>query len=737
MINLFDFFSDHEYEPIGKPTESEVGAVRGEASGGAGREEGSREDGRWVGEGAEGVDDASSTTSQERQFLRAEEDNEAFSASATDGEPDTENDAMLLQKEIEDRYFVNTPTTTESRTDCEISTSQVDSSALEDLPLKRENRKKSTVASETSKIKQKIKNQTGKISTQAGKLKTKLKTIKKPQFHMPERPKFERPKFNMPERPKFNMPERPKFNLPDRPKFNFPDRPKINFPDKSKFRLPDRPKINLPDRPKFNFPDRPKFSMPDRSKFKLPDRPKLNFSTFNRNKDSNRKTKTNDETENSTESTSGSNKKPMINFDFRTYPRLFGKNKKEKRDAKERPGTPPPGFATVPRMTRDRQQVVASQWDHASSKTDDEPRQYGVPLDYSYEPDFETKLAQVDKDYRQMQEENKEEEDTTHHAKISHKTPRAVIDNQELWNKLERTTVQKLEHGSSLPHILPGHEDNGGYDETRVTEDDESSAASTGQHRRGVLEEIDNDEFFLRQKGISQDNIEVGKYLSDEIRDAFRSPVNALSQMDNGNRYNKDEYLDDHNMDSRENIEFYKYKYDDDNDEHLGYDADLNANETMAENDDGYYTFPPVRPSRAKKLKALAQESDKTSYDATHVENIVQLQNVNLEEMSTPEIFTDPVAKSFDADTHIENIRKHIFTSSFKEPEMLENLNEYENEMEQTRDVPMIPKRRKRSTKDFNYSENGSIDNEMFDRDDWNEPISNEEKHNSNEVKKR
>lgn len=70
--------------------------------------------------------------------------------------------------------------------------------------------------------------------------------------------------------------------------------------------------------------------------------------------------------------------------------------------------------------------------------------------------------------------------------------------------------------------------------ETNNSRDVGSSVSSLG-HRRGVLEEIDSDQFFLREKGISQDNIDMGKYLSTEIREAFRSPANALSEFQSFN----------------------------------------------------------------------------------------------------------------------------------------------------------------------------------------------------------
>ncbi|WP_278924690.1 hypothetical protein, partial [Pseudophaeobacter profundi] len=59
----------------------------------------------------------------------------------------------------------------------------------------------------------------------------------------------------------------------------------------------------------------------------------------------------------------------------------------------------------------------------------------------------------------------------------------------------------------------------------------------------GVIEEIDSDEFFLREKGLSREDVDVSRYLSLEIRDAFRSPKNALASLDQ-EEYDEDEGYD-------------------------------------------------------------------------------------------------------------------------------------------------------------------------------------------------
>lgn len=65
---------------------------------------------------------------------------------------------------------------------------------------------------------------------------------------------------------------------------------------------------------------------------------------------------------------------------------------------------------------------------------------------------------------------------------------------------------------------------------------------SLSEHRAGVIEEIDSDEFFLRKKGLSRGDVHISNYLSSEIRDVFRSNrtwsmegVNRSSNVQNGN----------------------------------------------------------------------------------------------------------------------------------------------------------------------------------------------------------
>lgn len=107
------FFSDHEYEPIGDSIDTAPIQDSSLQQDLPNQESPANREDNLV--------DASSITSHERKLLR----------SAGDEEEEEEED------HDEDRLFAPTPQTDHSRND-EICTSQVDSSAIEDLPLRKQ-----------------------------------------------------------------------------------------------------------------------------------------------------------------------------------------------------------------------------------------------------------------------------------------------------------------------------------------------------------------------------------------------------------------------------------------------------------------------------------------------------------------------------------------------------------------------------------------------------------------------
>ncbi|KAF5296568.1 hypothetical protein FQA39_LY12486 [Lamprigera yunnana] len=294
---------------------------------------------------------------------------------------------------------------------------------------------------------------------------------------------------------------------------------------KSKMQNIKKPNISLPRRPKLPTTKlrKPNFKKPNIKMPKLPERPTINLPTFNftrkNSKDSWRQRQL------STESNAGDSKKKI--FDFRTFPRMFDRAKKEKQE--DETSTLPPEFATIPRTSKTA--TIAYSWPKQQApSTQKNPDIIRIPL----HPEED-----VEQDRESFTEENIEAEDEDDY-KPENDEP---LINQELLKRWEHGQFHEKEE---IPYEERHEEYNtDNYrseepDDTQIMREDsfditppkEHSLQSLNEHRRGVLEEIDSDEFFLREKGISQDDIEVGKYLSSEIREAFRNPISQFQSED-------------------------------------------------------------------------------------------------------------------------------------------------------------------------------------------------------------
>ncbi|KAJ8737295.1 hypothetical protein PYW07_000566 [Mythimna separata] len=597
-------------------------------------------------------DELSSTTSLERKCLQHTSDDEEQldeNAQSNFDKNEEMTSAEALQRDIEDRYFVNTPSTI-SRTECEVSTSQVDSSALEQLPLKRDSRSTKNAESTDSKIQQRIKEGTGKLKSQAGKLKSKLQSIKSKQF-------------NMPEKSKFSMPERPKFKMPQRPKISLPDRPKFTLPDKRKFSLPDRPKFNIAEklnRSKFTLPDRPKFSVPDLPKFRMPDRPKINFPSLGRKKEYN---VTNESTDSNAESTDVA----AVEFETKTYPRLFNRKKKSElpktssSPTLNREDTPPPTFTfTRVKKTKDEPTYIPD--------SPEEPREYGN-MENDDDANFEM--------------ENSRRIETTYDFD--------KVDNEYMDDEPEPSHLEDERNASSIPDISPSK-----------------------QEYTHVITEINNDEFFVRPRGISREDIQTREYLSDETRKAFQTPKNILSMIGSNNSGMNDDnmYVNDADADPELMI---------DDNEPMRY-----STEDLNDKDDGYYTFPPVRPSRAKRKK---KEEESTPYIDESVTASMQFSEVDLGLIDDHQDDHISCNVEENLDMHVNN---HL---DFTPTTDLHSIHEYanddviqypENVPIQSQTLPMPPKRKKRfGKKDFKHSSLNDF-NKMSVSELWEQPQEHE-----------
>ncbi|XP_039763294.1 uncharacterized protein LOC120636075 isoform X2 [Pararge aegeria] len=563
-------------------------------------------------------DELSSTTSLERKYLQHtsdEDDHIEDDEKVNTNEEKNESliNAEALQKDIEDRFFVNTPSSA-SRTECEVSTSQVeDSSALENLPLKRSSRNKNSDVTE-NKIQQRIKEGTGKLKSQAGKLKAKLHNIRNKQFSLPERPKFK-----MPDRPKLSLPDRRKFSLPERPKFK-----KINISEK----------LSFGDRKKFSFPDRPKFNVGEFPKFKMPERPKISFASLGRKKEQRIDS-------NMSGSTSDLQNVASVEFEAKTYPRLFSRKKKppltktSSSPTLNREDTPPPIF-TFTRMKKSNQDELSSY----IPDTSEQPREYGI----------------VDNDANYGTEtEGRKQFSTTYD-----------------FDKLDQEYVDDEQNPQNL------------NDNTSSTLD-----VSPSNQEYTHINELNNDEFFVRPRGISRENIQVREYLSDEIRQAFNIPKNVLAVMGSSEGI-KNIYANEPEPEVDSELMI-------DDSEAMRY-----STEDINERDDGYYTFPPVRPSRAKRKK---KETESIKYIDDSVNASMQFSEIDLG-LSEDQLDN----KKLNGDAADREIDFHSSANEFdlKPTTDLQSIHEYANDdvieypdslTIQSKTLPMPPKRKKKTIK--------------------------------------
>lgn len=599
-------------------------------------------------------DELSSTTSLERKYLQHTSDEEDL---AEDKENLHDNEAILnaeaLQKNIEDRFFVNTPSTV-SRTECEVSTSQVDSSALEQLPLKRDSRTKNAESTD-SKIQQRIREGTGKLKTQAGKLKTKLQNIKTTKFSMPDRPKI-----NFPERPKFKMPERPKIT----PRFTMPDRRKFSLPDRPKFKkINISEKLNLGDRKKFTLPERPKFNVPEMPKFKMPERPKINFPSLGRKKEYKVETE-------ATGSATELSNVATVDFETRTYPRWFSKKKKgdipktSSSPTLNREDTPPPTF-TFTRVKKTIETVRSS-----STKPDN---------------------SELNQQHNTVENENFRE-------KAADMESRTQFEATYDFDKLD------TEYMDEVPDAV-----------NHQNESYPSELSPSKQDHTPVITEINNDEFFVRPRGISREDIQVREYLRDETRQAFRTPKNVLALMGSSSEVNDDNlYLNDPEEADPELI--------DDNEPTRYSTEDLN------DKDDGYYTFPPVRPSRAKrKKKPVSEIEQQTPYIEESIDPNMHFTEVDLGLLDLHHLHTQDDIMHIDSEEMINGDSQIHFTPTTD----LHSIHEYanddviqypENDIIQSQTLPMPPKRNKKfAKKDLRHSSLSDF-KKMPAEELWEEP---------------
>ncbi|XP_055385251.1 titin isoform X1 [Condylostylus longicornis] len=682
------FMRDHEYEPIGEPQD---GAKSQNASTSK----------------KESTPQPSVPSVQISQPMEVEQQIKESAEAAME----------LLQKDLEDRYLSSATTTprSESRTDTEIRTSQVDTSALEELPLKPENRRKGLLASAQDRSRR----FKAGIRNQAGKVKTKVRGIKKPTFRKPTLIKKEtvskteigdvlvvsevvtETKVDDDASALSEPKNKKRFKAPDFSNIKMPDMPKFKSPDMSKLKAKagDLKKIEF-KKPEFKKPDfkRPEFTKVDMSKFKIPEKfSSLKLKRSRSFKEGDTSVQTGESGTTPESAAALQEKEPAgkkkFDFTFGTYPRALRRKKirdsieniVKPTDLSTQPSTETPPSVessqpTVQRGTRDKG-PVGSRWADKFSDVsyggDSESgrfQRYGSEIE-SFERESsverrmkddliaqeEAELALISdpsrKQFVEFDEENREIHKISRDREAEFKHRRPMIhqdsnlseesrdvgwsDKDVLRNKmLQRAEMESESYSNNYPS-----------EEGLANHETQSTGSST---KKGVIEEIDDDEFFLRKRGISQDNIEIRQYISSAIREGFDNPINTLQQLGSS----QGEYPDSMIGISSDNVDFgyniprtpprkpkrQKQQYNNlaknvDDSQEISQEFDIEQKENYGDNislpqtgSDFFKNIPPNRPLRRSK-KGFQQDSQS---DIPYFEEIdkdfYQHKEINLED---------------------------------------------------------------------------------------------------------
>lgn len=369
------------------------------------------------------------------------------------------------------------------------------------------------------------------------------------------------------------MPNRPRFSLPDRSKFHLPERPKFNLPDKAKFHLPERPKFNL-KKPNIRLPG----SLTRAKKSPVEDqrstdsnvgsstrRNIFDFSTYPRIFD--KKSKIRGEYATSTPKDSRAQ-----SAENSTFPRTRKGVPMSERWVQR--------FEEPAYIDEDRSdgepRVAAEAKEEAEIPWEEKRRQ--EQLQYmDYEPES-TEVSASDRQPHRRSDSRTEEE--SYEKERMEMDPRVYgdrvakdedVEAEEDWvEEKQREDFRPIQRSRSLEEVLRTREEKQyegsfaivdprmyGVHKTPSEEEEEyeeemeeeeelepssaqsdrehqhSSGSSCDRRRRGVIEEIDSDEFYLREGGLSQDDMNLRKYLTHEIRDALRADaINALADED-------------------------------------------------------------------------------------------------------------------------------------------------------------------------------------------------------------
>ena len=431
-----------------------------------------------------------------------------------------------------------------------------------------------------------------KLRNQAGKLRSRFKGIQGPSFTIPARHRSEKKKPAPPattatksKTKKASKMERFKMALPERPRFSFPDTSKLSLPNRPKFNI-KRPDIHLPSAFSRSRKATPSLRVQKQQSTESTYGSRKNifdFSTYPRIFDKKSKNKPEYTTSSPKESRSQSAESATFprtkkSFSARWAQRfrdtkLPDEELVEPRVAIERsrpwrhPSLEEPRLAFRMQASESLEESEKLPWETTEQKAvdDQEEIQYADYEEDSQEiseqreprPNDETKPdisfdkdPMVDPRKYGDQTVNQEVKDPKYITEVKQPGRYTQPEDEVEIEEIEEVEVIKFkriesfengdmdEYESSFPPVDPvrfnvrkmSSEERSSV---RSDKEQQSSGSSCERRGRGVIEEIDSDEFFLREKGISQDDMSVGRYIVSEIREALRStPRNALADVD-------------------------------------------------------------------------------------------------------------------------------------------------------------------------------------------------------------
>lgn len=501
-----------------------------------------------------------------------------------------------MQREIEDGLRCATPIPDFLRAEEEEADAQEPEDDAIDEP------KKSFFTNATERTR----NLQHKLSTQASHLRTKFRRNKKPKADSPKTS----PRHSLEVSPK----ERKKFRGPEFSKLKNIHMPKIGKPE---FKRPEFTKFKRSDF---------KINLPEFSKVPAKLRTKRSGSLKESTVSAGESIETGGTT--ATEETPTAKESTKKRFEFTSYPKFLERFRKQSRDDStpeskreaDDEGTPPIEFNTIPRTSKPKSKgLISTRWGRKQSDTsytDNDSGKYErynsesgsvdretslerrmrVALKNSVEDeeeplgilqtDEQKQLAEYDEENRAIHEISKARKGEFERRKpLVHQESDLVseVSNRDFdWAECEQLRESLV---AECSNDLSGSEKNAPpierFPSNISNQETQSSGSSSHRQRANVMEEIDDDEFFLRRKGLSQDNIEIGQYISSAIRDGHNdSSTNALAELGGYDRY-----------------------------------YDENFNISRDRDDYGYDVPPPRKPKRFTKSFNKSLESEEFNQD--------------------------------------------------------------------------------------------------------------------------